>query len=69
VTDSPAALQEGFAQFVAAARELERSYAALQERAAAVDRELQRTNLALQQSLAERDAVFRALPIGLALWR
>ncbi len=69
MTDSPAALQEGFAQFVAAARELERSYAALQERAAAVDRELQRTNLALQQSLAERDAVFRALPIGLALWR
>ncbi|MBL8723065.1 MAG: hypothetical protein JNK49_03425 [Planctomycetes bacterium] len=60
-------LQQGFAQFVAAAGELERSYQALQARAAAVDLELQSTNLALQQALAEREAIFAALPLGLLL--
>lgn len=62
-------LQQGFAQFVAAARELERSYDQLKRRAAAVDLELQATNRALQQSLAERDAMFAALPIGLVMVR
>lgn len=60
-------LRDGFAQFVTAARELERSYAALKERAAAVDLELQQVNRALQTSLAEREAVFAALPIGLVV--
>jgi signal transduction histidine kinase len=60
-------LQQGFARFVTAAAELERSYAALQARAAAVDLELQATNRALQESLAEREAIFAALPIGLLL--
>jgi signal transduction histidine kinase len=62
-------LQAGFAQFVAAARELEASYAALRARAAAVDVELQASNRRLQQALAERDAVFAALPIGLVATR
>lgn len=62
-------LHEGFAQFVAAARELERSYTALKARADAVDLELRATNAALQQALSERDAVFAALPIGLCALR
>ncbi len=62
-------LHAGFAQFVAAARELERGYAELKARAAAVDLELQQANRALQQSLAEREAVFAALPIGLVVLR
>ncbi len=62
-------LHEGFAQFVAAARELERSYGELKQRADAVDRELRQTNAALQQALSERDAVFAALPIGLCALR
>lgn len=64
---SPAAqrLEQGFAQFVAVARELERSYAALKARADAVDAELRVANAALQQALAEREAVFAALPIGI----
>ncbi len=57
-------LEQGFAQFVAAARELERGYAALKARADAVDVELRAANEALQQALAERDAVFAALPVG-----
>jgi len=64
VSDDRQLLQEGFAQFVAAARELEESYAALKARAEAVDLQLQASNAALQQSLAERDAVFSALPLG-----
>ena len=62
-------LKDGFAQFVTAARELESGYAALKKRAAAVDLELQASNRALQQSLAEREAVFSALPIGLVALR
>lgn len=58
-------LQQGFARFVAVADDLQRSYAALQARAAAVDLELQATNRALQHALAEREAIFAALPLGL----
>jgi signal transduction histidine kinase len=69
VSDERRQLHEGFAQFVAAARELERSYAALKARADAVDHQLERSNQALQQALQERDAVFTALPIGLCVLR
>lgn len=62
-------LHEGFAQFVAAAHELERSYVALKARADAVDLALQSTNAALRQALCERDAMFAALPIGLCALR
>lgn len=62
-------LHRGFAEFVAVARELERSYAELKARTAAVDLELQATNRALQRALGERDAVFAALPIGLVALR
>lgn len=58
-------LQEGFEQFIRAAQELERGYAELRVRAAAVDLELQQTNRALEHSLAEREAIFAASPIGL----
>jgi len=64
VSSSAQRLEQGFAQFVAAARELERGYAALKTRADAVDVELRAANAALQQSLAEREAVFAVLPIG-----
>lgn len=67
--DEKEILRDGFAQFVTAARELEAGYAALKKRAAAVDLELQASNRALQQSLAEREAVFSALPIGLVSLR
>ena len=69
MSDDRAQLQAGFAGFVAAARELERSYAALKARADAVDVELARANRALQQAIAERDAVFAALPLGLTVLR
>lgn len=62
-------LEAGFAQFVLAARELEASYAALKLRADAVDLQLQQSNRALERSLAEREAVFSALPIGLVTLR
>ncbi len=62
-------LQQGFEQFIAAARELEQSYTDLKQRTAAVDLELQATNRALQASLREREAIFAALPIGLVAVR
>jgi signal transduction histidine kinase len=62
-------LQSGFEAFIAAARRLEQSYAELTLRAAAVDLELQRTNERLQRALAERDAVFAAMPLGVVAWR
>ncbi|MBL8747892.1 MAG: hypothetical protein JNK78_01935 [Planctomycetes bacterium] len=62
-------LQQGFDQFIAAAQELERGYAQLKSRVAQVDLELQATNEALQRSLQEREAIFAALPIGLAAVR
>ena len=67
MSDDRERLQDGFARFVAAAAELERSYVALKERAAAVDLELQQTNAALHAALDERDAVFAALPIGVVV--
>jgi len=69
VTEEHEILKDGFQQFVHAAQELESSYAALKQRAAAVDLELQQTNQALEQSLAEREAMFSALPIGVASLR
>jgi signal transduction histidine kinase len=69
VSDDRAELELGFARFVAAAGELERSYAELKARTAAVDLELQATNAALQQALSERDAMFAALPIGVCALR
>lgn len=62
-------LQQGFDQFIAAAQELERGYAELKLRVAAVDLELQATNEALQRSLREREAIFAAMPIGLVAVR
>ncbi|MCA8974164.1 MAG: hypothetical protein KDC98_05550, partial [Planctomycetes bacterium] len=62
-------LQQGFEQFVAAARELEAGYRELKGRVESVDLELQQTNRALQQSLDEREAVFAAMPIGLVTVR
>ena len=59
-------LLAGFSTFVDAARRLEVSYEALQERAAAVDLELARTNDSLSRTLAERETVFEALPVGVA---
>ena len=57
-------LQQGFATFVEAARRLEQSYAELKQRADAVDLELADTNRELERTLAERETVFRALPVG-----
>lgn len=67
--DDREVLQAGFAEFVAVARELERSYDELKARVAAVDLQLQASNRALQQSLAEREAMFTALPIGVVALR
>tara|TARA_R110002072_G_scaffold174303_4_gene329466 strand:- start:79309 stop:80394 length:1086 start_codon:yes stop_codon:yes gene_type:complete len=69
VSDERQILKDGFAQFVTAARELEAGYAALKKRAAAVDLQLQASNRALEQSLAEREAMFSALPIGVVALR
>jgi signal transduction histidine kinase len=69
VTGDQERLQQGFEQFIAAARELEQSYVELKQRTAAVDLELQATNQALQASLREREAIFAALPIGLVAVR
>ncbi|MCC6673066.1 MAG: hypothetical protein IT458_18520 [Planctomycetes bacterium] len=57
-------LRAGFEQFIAAAQSLEASYRALKSRADAVDLQLAATNRELQRTLAEREAVFRALPVG-----
>ena len=69
MSDEHQILKDGFAQFVTAARELEAGYAALKKRAAAVDLQLQASNKALEQSLAEREAMFAALPIGVVALR
>lgn len=65
MSPNAAQLQQGFEHFIRAAQDLEHGYAELRARAAAVDLELQATNRALQRSLAEREAIFAALPIGL----
>ncbi|MEQ1633871.1 MAG: histidine kinase dimerization/phospho-acceptor domain-containing protein, partial [Planctomycetota bacterium] len=57
-------LRAGFAAFIEASRRLEQRYAELKARAAAVDEQLQATNERLQQAVAERDAIFAALPLG-----
>jgi signal transduction histidine kinase len=57
-------LQRGFEAFVAAARRLEQSHAALKARADEVERQLARTHGELARTLAEREAVLRALPAG-----
>ncbi len=64
MNDDPG-LREGFAAFIAASRRLEQGYAALKARAAAVDMELAATNRRLAAALDEREAIFRALPVGL----
>lgn len=69
VSVDPRQLAAGFEQFIAAARELERSYAELKQRTAEVDLELQATNRRLQVALREREAIFAALPIGLCAVR
>lgn len=57
-------LQSGFASFVEAAHRLEQSYAALKTRAAEIDTQLSVANERLASTLAEREAVFHALPVG-----
>src|SRR5262249_57002968 len=69
LTRTAGELRLGFDAFIAASRRLEQSYAELKARAAAVDLELQATNRALQRALAERDAVFAALPLGVVARR
>lgn len=69
VTSGHDSLKDGFDQFVHVAKELESSYASLKQRAAQVDLELQQSNSALQQAVAERDAMFSALPIGVVAVR
>lgn len=69
MSDEQQILKDGFEQFVTAARELEAGYAALKARAAAVDLQLQESNRKLAQSLAEREAMFSALPIGVVALR
>jgi signal transduction histidine kinase len=69
VTAAEAELREGFAAFIAASARLEESYAQLRLRAAAVDLELAATNRRLEQALAEREAIFGALPLGIVAER
>ncbi|MEM7199177.1 MAG: ATP-binding protein [Planctomycetota bacterium] len=57
-------LAREFADFAAAAHRLEASYAALKQRADAVDRRLASANRALQHALAERETILAALPVG-----
>ncbi|MGE3171663.1 MAG: ATP-binding protein [Planctomycetota bacterium] len=69
MSPSPGDLRAGFDAFIEASRRLERSYADLKARAAAVDEQLQVTNRRLEQALAERDAIFAALPLGVVARR
>ena len=69
LTPTAGDLRAGFEAFIAASRRLEQSYAELRARAAAVDAQLQATNRRLQQALAERDAIFQALPLGVVARR
>lgn len=57
-------LRAGFHAFVEASQRLEQRYAELKARAAAVDEQLQATNARLAEALAEREAIFSALPLG-----
>lgn len=69
VTPTAGELRAGFDAFVEAAAGLQQSYAELKARADAVDVELQATNRRLAAALAERDAVFAALPLGVVARR
>lgn len=62
-------LRAGFDAFIEASRRLEQRYAELKTRAAAVDEQLQTANRRLQQAVAERDAIFAALPLGVVARR
>jgi signal transduction histidine kinase len=62
-------LRQGFDAFVEAAGKLQQGYAELRRRAEAVDLELKETNRRLEQALAERDAIFAALPLGVVARR
>ena len=62
-------LRHGFDAFVDAAGKLQDSYEDLRVRADAVDLQLQATNQRLAQALAERDAIFSALPLGVVARR
>ncbi len=64
LTPTPSDLRAGFDAFIEASRRLEASYAELRQRAAEVDEQLAATNRRLQEALAERDAIFAALPLG-----
>jgi len=57
-------LRDGFERFVAAAHRLEHSYRELRRRAAAIDGELTATNAHLERTLAERETILGALPVG-----
>ncbi|MEZ5966903.1 MAG: ATP-binding protein [Planctomycetota bacterium] len=60
----PEELAQALVSFGDAARRLESSYAELQARAAAIDLELRHSNAALAATLAERDRLLAALPLG-----
>lgn len=62
-------LRQGFDAFIDAARRLETSYRDLRKRAEAMDLELNETNRRLETALDEREALFRALPLGLVVVR
>ncbi len=62
-------LRAGFDAFIEASQRLEQRYAELKTRAAAVDEQLQAANRCLQQAVAERDAIFAALPLGVVARR
>lgn len=57
-------LHEGFRAFVDASRRLEQSYAALKQRAEAIDLELAATVRRLEQTLHEKETILRSLPVG-----
>ena len=60
----PGELAAALQRFSAAARRLDAGWAALQERARAIDLELRATNEKLARALAERDRLLEALPLG-----
>ncbi len=62
-------LLAGFDAFIEASQRLELRYVELKARAAAVDEQLQETNRQLAQAVAERDAIFAALPLGVVARR
>ena len=59
-------LRQGFESFMEASGRLEKSYSELRARAEAIDLELAVTNEKLAATLSEREAVFSAMPVGVA---